>query len=52
MNRILILLASLLLVEESFALPKCPPWHLLDGIMACTHTYANGDKYVGKMSIG
>mgnify|MGYP001174811881 CR=1 FL=1 len=45
MTRILILLASLLVVGESFALPPCPPdvFHNCYG----TYTYANGDKYVG-----
>ena len=46
MNRILILLASLLVVGESFALPPCPPgvFHNCYG----TFTYADGRKYVGE----
>ena len=50
MNRILILLASLFLVGESFALPPYPPgvFHNCYG----TFTYANGDKYVGEVKDG
>ena len=46
MNRILILLTSLLVVGESFALPPCPPgvFHNCYG----TFTYADGRKYVGE----
>ena len=46
MNRILILLTSLLVVGESFALPPCPTgvFHNCYG----TFTYADGRKYVGE----
>ncbi len=51
MNRILILLASLLVVGESFALPPCPTsgvWNNCSG----TRTYGDGDKYVGEWKDG
>jgi hypothetical protein len=50
MTRILILLASLFLVRESFALPPCPTgvFHNCFG----TYTYANGDTYVGEFKDG
>jgi hypothetical protein len=50
MTRILLLLASLLVVGESFALPPCPPdvFHNCYG----TYTWANGDKYVGEWKDG
>ena len=50
MNRILILLASLLVVGNVYALPLCPPdvFHNCFG----TYTNANGDKYVGEFKDG
>ena len=46
MTRILILLASLLVVGNALALSPCPP----DGFRNCfgTYTWADGDKYVGE----
>ncbi len=43
MKRLLILVAGLLMVEESFALPKCPPWRIFSNlaVVACTYTWAN-----------
>ncbi len=42
MKRLLILVAGLLMVEESFALPKCPPWRIFSNlaVVACTYTWA------------
>ncbi len=54
MKRLLILVAGLLMVEESFALPKCPPWRIFSNlaVVACTYTWANGNKYVGEFKDG
>jgi S1-C subfamily serine protease len=51
MNRILILLASLLWMGESFALPPCPTSGDRDNCFG-TYTYASGDKYVGEWQDG
>ncbi len=49
---LLLLLASLFLVGESFALRPCPPppgvFHACFG----SYTYSNGAKYVGKFKNG
>ena len=47
MNRILILLASLLFVGESFAFPPCPTSGYRDNCFG-THTWADGNEYVGE----
>jgi S1-C subfamily serine protease len=50
MTRILILLASLFLVGNAYALPPCPPdvFHNCYG----TYTWADGSKYVGEWKDG
>ena len=47
MNRILILLASLLFVGESFAFPPCPTSGYRDNCFG-THTWADGNEYAGE----
>ena len=51
MTRILILLASLFLVGESFALPPCPTTGVFDNCYG-TYTYADGTRYVGEYKDG
>ena len=51
MKKILILLASLLVVGNVFALPQCPPNDYRDSCYAA-HTYPDGSKYEGEWKDG
>ncbi len=51
MNRILILLAGLLLVGNAYALPPCPSSGVFDNCFG-TREYEGGDKFVGEFKNG
>ena len=51
MNRFLILLASLLVVGNVYALPQWPPNDYRDSCYAA-HTYPDGSKYEGEWKDG